>query len=139
MSHELKIKHLTLGAEAKIIKTEEQRELAFARKIKAATAGELDKTYQGFADSHMRKFQSLQDHRKQVVRPEARATHLVRAFFKGTPYKRVENKTREGNELVKMLGNTPQVSELLKRVIAIAKLTHPNGSENKLMTWVMAE
>ena len=95
MSYELKIKAKHLGAEAKIIRFEENKTKQSTKKLKARenTPGvnNLDeirkwKAAQGF------KLQDLQHHRKFVVRPAARRTHLARAYLKGLPYKAVEQR-----------------------------------------------
>ena len=84
MSIELKIKFKSLAEEAKIIKKEEQKQKKIFRKIGPA--------YE-FYDKHMKTYNSLRDHRIDVVRLHARATHLARGYIKGMPYKRIENKT----------------------------------------------
>lgn len=84
MSIELKIKFKSLAAEAKIIKKEEQKQKKIFKKI--GTGYE-------FYDEHWKTWYSLYTHRIDVVRLHARATHLARAYIKGMPYKRIENKT----------------------------------------------
>ena len=71
----LRVKAKSLADEARIIKREESR----AKKNKQP---ELK--------------QGLRDHRVTVVRAEARATNLARAFITGVPYKTVEQFSREG-------------------------------------------
>ncbi len=65
---QLKIKAMSLGAEAKIIKAEERRLKRIGRMI--------------FLERRL----SLQSHRRGPVRAEARATHLARTFLSGKPY-----------------------------------------------------
>lgn len=89
---ELKVKALSLSAEAVIIRRLE-RKLAKARSA-----------WNRSQNVHVRdKFLSLQHHRKQVVRPEARATHLARMFLKGLDYLQVENKCNEAPNWKKVL------------------------------------
>lgn len=85
MSVELKIKSKTLAVEAGYIRREERKTLRNAR---------WQAEHQEAENSAMsyRQYLRLQDHRTKVLRPEARATHLARAFLKGTPYRQVENK-----------------------------------------------
>lgn len=61
----LKVNRLSLAAEARII-----------RRLANAKSGDLR--------------HSLKSHRKDVLRPEARAAHLAHAFLTGTVYRRVE-------------------------------------------------
>ncbi len=69
MAVELKIKIKSLAEEAKIIKKEERKLLAQARR----TQGQ---------DLYA-KYDSLMGHRKGIVRFECRATHLAYAFIRG--------------------------------------------------------
>ncbi len=73
MSIELKIKAISLADEARTIRIEEKR-----AKAKRQTS----------------TLNSLHEHRINVVRPAARATHLARAFLAGMPYRAVERTTR---------------------------------------------
>lgn len=77
MSLELKIKSETLSFEAKYIRRNEKKQLARARKNKSSM------------------YNSLYRHRMDVVRPEARATHLARGFIKETPYKVMEQSNKD--------------------------------------------
>lgn len=73
-SIELKIKRLTLAAEARLIRTEEKR-------AKAKLKIEL--------------LDSLHCHRDGVVRRAARAAHLAHAFLTGRAYATVETRTKD--------------------------------------------
>lgn len=96
MNIELKVKACSLAAEARII-----RKLANILRNKQKRAREQGDL---LTDEHHRlaavdRAKSLReqrlnitDHRRTVVRTEARATHLARAFIGGMPYKRVEAK-----------------------------------------------
>jgi hypothetical protein len=72
-STQLKIKRLSLGLEARLIRQEERR-----MKAKRKTE-ELD---------------SLHFHRKGVVRPAARVANLAHAYLMGRPYSTVEDPNR---------------------------------------------
>lgn len=80
MSLELLIKSRTLAAEARIIRQNEVRLKRLSRKLNSSRASD--------------KRELLYRHRIDVVRPEARATHLARAFIKGRPYHTVEKPKR---------------------------------------------
>lgn len=67
----LKVKIKSLAAEAKIIRTEERRARRPALK------------------------RGLQDHRKGIVRTEARHTHLAYGFVRGLEYHQMESTTHE--------------------------------------------
>lgn len=85
LRRELKIKAKSLASEAQYIRKEEVKLLKHARAMEA-------KNY-GPGDLPRARRDDLRDHRLKVVRPEARRTHLARAFIKGTPYTKVENST----------------------------------------------
>lgn len=79
----LKIKVLSLAAEAVLIKREEIVCLARAARMdKPARRRDLESTYAG-----------LRNHRLCVVRPEARAACLAYAFLRGRSYRQVEPTT----------------------------------------------
>jgi hypothetical protein len=95
MSYELKIKAKHLAEEIRIIKFEERKT--------GKTIGKLDKHLQSTNNlQEVRKWKAaqgfklhdLQNHRKFVVRPAARRTHLARAYLKGLAYKDVEQTLR---------------------------------------------
>ena len=79
----LKVKIKSLAAEAKIIRREERLV--------------LEKIRRGWTD-RVWAFDTLQSHRKGVVRTEARASHLAYAFIRGKAYRTVEATVRAGNE-----------------------------------------
>lgn len=98
MNLELKIKASSLAAEARIIRNlanslrrRQGRALGHHFELEAsnpewsAEAAERAKTLRS-------ERLNITEHRRFVVRPEARATHLARAFLGGMPYKRVETK-----------------------------------------------
>lgn len=84
MSIELKVKFKTLSEESRIIKKEENKQKKIFRKIGLG--------YDHYND-HFNEFENLYSHRISVVRKEARATHLARAYLKGLPYNKVEQST----------------------------------------------
>jgi hypothetical protein len=89
---ELKVKSKTLAAEAAIIRKEERIARNRARANRKSNAdGAANQAIDAEATRH-----SLYVHRTRVVRVEARATHLARAFLHGKDYKSVENKRLGG-------------------------------------------
>lgn len=88
-SVELKIKAKHLALEPAIIKKEE-------RELKKM--GKYLREKQESDSSVMRKLHSLQQHRKEDVRWEARATHLARAYLAGQAYTDVEQKRKQDKE-----------------------------------------
>jgi hypothetical protein len=86
MNVELKIKSKHLALEPKIIRIEE-------RKLKKQI-----KYTRGTDQSLIWKLQSLQQHRRGVVRNESRATELARTFLAGKAYSYVEKKRKPENE-----------------------------------------
>jgi hypothetical protein len=80
----LKVKILNLAAEARIIRTEEERELKHARKY----ADKFGKD--AWPNPHKREYHSLKDHRETVVREEARDTLLAYGFLRGRSYSQIE-------------------------------------------------
>lgn len=70
--YELKIKAKSLAAEAVIIRKEEMKHLNASR-IPGNNRG----------PDHKKIFWGLRDHRTGIVRQEARATHLARAYIRG--------------------------------------------------------
>lgn len=84
-SIELKVKRLSLQAEARIIHVQEHLTKEEGRKARWAQKAER-------AARKMATWESLYKHRLQVVRPEARAAHIANAFLRGLPYEKVEAK-----------------------------------------------
>lgn len=103
MSVELKIKAKHLAAEAKIIKKEEKIQLERKRKNKSNA------------------YFSIIEHRKTVLRDEARATHLARAFISNKTYETVECDTHDRHRLV---------HEILPRVIKLVIKYKPRHLHN---------
>lgn len=103
MSIELKIKSKSLAVEASYIRREEARLLLSARWNKKAQQAKEAATY-------YKTFNNLRSHRKQLVRDEARATFLARAFIKGVPFKVVESGTLPSHN-----------HDLLSRVVSMVR------------------
>lgn len=81
MKDYLKVKALSLGAEARIIKDLENRRLARAE---VARLRGKDPTY------HETVYKGLNDHRRTIVRNEARWTNIARGFLNGHAYDKIE-------------------------------------------------
>ncbi len=82
---ELKIKASSLAAEARII-----RKLEIRRRQQASKRRKLKLPFDITEAERLR----IHEHRIKVVRPEARATHLVRAYMAGYEYGRIEKMAR---------------------------------------------
>ncbi len=96
---ELRIKYKALAEEARIIKREEAKALRFARRLERGQRVAKDGNGTDHAVSHRTQWQDLRSHRLGYpgqswgwgsLRSEARATHLARAFLRGTSYGDVE-------------------------------------------------
>lgn len=82
---ELKVKYKTLAAESQFIRLEERKACEDAKRLK----------WKQKAEAAARKeatWNSLYRHRKDVVRPEARAAYIARAYLVGKPFEKVEQK-----------------------------------------------
>ena len=82
-AYELRVKALSLAAEARIIKSEERRLFRcndYVGHIMRQRRVIMPSLYAGH----------LQAHRVWTLRKQARLTHLARAFISGTPYAAVE-------------------------------------------------
>jgi hypothetical protein len=102
MSIELKIKAKHLALEPAIIRKEEsklKKQFSWFTQKHQITEKDINVICKEHPELQaiVWKHISLSNHRKTVVRNASRATHLARAYIKGTPYSRVE-KTRK-NEI----------------------------------------
>lgn len=79
---ELKIKRMTLTAESRLIRAEEQRWLRRGRQAK---------NYNYDPEPAYGQYNRLRSHRALVVREYARVLHLAHAYLKGRPYNQVES------------------------------------------------
>lgn len=102
MSVELKIKSKSLAAESRIIRDEEI-------KLRNATRKRASLQKPVSTLNHQRK--SLYEHRIDVVRTEARATFLARAYLSGKPRSAVEAKpvhaARRAENIARKYSSTP--------------------------------
>ena len=114
MSIELKIKSKSLAAEARIIRQEE---------IKVRDEARNRALHQKPNSKLMRQRQSLYDHRIDVVRFEARATFLARAFLSGKPRSVVE-------------ANPATDARVRNRAMKIAKKYGEKVTEASLFEWL---
>jgi hypothetical protein len=93
----LKVKAKSLAAEARIIRKEEYKKL---RHLKVCQYEHQDydkgwwRWHRETQDANI-AFWTLQNHRRGIVRAEARATNIARAFLRGVPYDRVEPNARD--------------------------------------------
>ncbi|QGH74798.1 hypothetical protein MAL1_00030 [Bacteriophage DSS3_MAL1] len=115
MSIELKIKSKSLAAEARIIRAEEIKLRDTARNRAA-----LQKPVSKLVSSR----NSLYRHRIDVVRLEARATFLARAFLAGKPRAVVE-------------ANPVSDEAVRKRATKIAR-KYGKGTEEEFLNWLDA-
>ena len=119
MNLHLKVKLCTLAAEAQVIRANQNRMLRRAGKPPVSTLvlhqdvmrGELsDKTKEELRAFRLEKklykakvakiklakgWSSLQDHKRTIIRREARASNLAYAFLRGVPYFAVEQRTHD--------------------------------------------
>ena len=96
MKIELKIKAKTLATESKYIRREELK-MRNAARWERRNAD--DEPSIAAAMRLHSKWHSLHTHRLDVVRREARLTHLVRGFVAGKPYKALERSVRWQNRI----------------------------------------
>jgi hypothetical protein len=91
-STELKIKRLSLAAEARIIKAEEVRALG-GKWVQRDDSPKLTKIRRrGYPK--LERFTNLHEHRMNVVRVQARAAHLAHGYLRGRPCLMMEGGAR---------------------------------------------
>lgn len=122
MAIELKIKAATLAEEARIIRRHER---ACRRKAANARASNF------LTDAHVSNLTKLNLHRLRVVRPEARRTHLARAFGSGLSYKDVEQSTRPDKVLKK--ADIESIATMLRKYVS------RDVSPEAVEAWIAAE
>lgn len=133
-SIELKVKRLTLGAEARIIKSQAaslwHKATADAEKLpETVTADELRNSPAWRRIERRRcKANSLDYHRRHVVRPEARAAHLAHAFLRGHLYARIEDP-----EKTKTL---PDAKKVAKNLVTFGEFTQLGAATKAVHAWV---
>lgn len=81
----LKIKLMSLAAEAKIIRRQEQKLVKRRRQLRAA-GRDVPNDIGGLSDVLV----SMHNHRTLEVRREARSAHLAYGYLRGTPYRAME-------------------------------------------------
>ncbi len=108
--HKLRVNVKSLVCESRIIRKEIKRIL---------------KTSDG-TDAKARTASTLERHRKVVVRDETRHALLAMGFVKGTPYRRIEQATREGNE-----PNAERIANKLKRMCRYTDVS-------EVQEWILA-
>lgn len=106
MSVYLRVKIYTLAQEARIIRKYERRRTANTRAMKnsfvlAMASGHATAWTEQMKLNDVER-EKLHNHRCGVVRPEARASHLVANFFRGTALKAAEAKSYEPPDWPKM-------------------------------------
>ena len=116
MSIELKIKSKHLALEPAIIKKEEE-------KLKLRAKYYREKQEFGKANVLEYKLNSLVSHRKTIVRDEARATYLARAYIAGKNYSDIERNCKD------YLPCYDRVSKM------VYKYDMPNFSKEKIFSW----
>jgi hypothetical protein len=130
MSIKLKIKYKSLAEETRIIKKEEAKQLGWARYLlrveRIDNAEAPAENNQGYWERT-----SLREHRLKDLRPMLRATHLARAYLRGTPYLRVENKVLPGNELTER-----QIEPIVKMVKTHGVFAMAHGAETRVRAWL---
>jgi hypothetical protein len=120
MSIELKIKSKHLSEEARIIRFEEH-------KIKNQVRWERKRQ---ISSDKMKTWHSINQHRRNEVRNENRATFLARAYLKGTPYSTIEGK-RSVNKEYKFQ------TLIVKRLLKIAnKYSNNDVTQNDINVWL---
>lgn len=89
---ELRIKICTLAFEGACIHRHEKRYMrrVLVKEVLNSKTGVMEQRFRIVRNSPKRL--SLRDHRKEVVRPEARAAMLALAFLRGRPYLALEAK-----------------------------------------------
>lgn len=129
MSIEMKIKFNELSEEARINKREVGKLKRALKRINKAKqrALEVHSNWHGtdYTVPVSGKINSLTNHRRHVVRVEARATHLARMFMKRRSYERVEGERKVEKDkefrtvvlpkvlrMVNKYGNEPHAIEL---------------------------
>lgn len=122
MSHELKIKAKSLGAESRIIRQEE---------LKLKRSAQWNRDHQQTAEANRldRKRQALYEHRVWDVRRESRATNIARAYLAGKSYRMVEPKTRD---------NAYEMGYMQGRVQKLVKKYGEGASGEDIAKWLEA-
>lgn len=117
MSYQLKIKSKHLSEESRIIRAEEFKAARIAKKLrkKQSELNGVNHEHPG-VNNNFRKVHDLAHHRSTVVRYEARATYLARAYLRGHTYEHVEKEGRkvEGDTIFRKI-ILPKVHYMVNR------------------------
>lgn len=105
MNVHLKIKIMSLAAEAQIIRSQTRKMLKWARRAQDAQKKAL--AYERFSSTDL--------HRKLIVRKECRAANLAYGFLRGRGYRQMETKSYEDPLWEKVLGMIERFGEGDKR------------------------
>ena len=130
-STELKIKRKTLAVESRFIRQEEEKWREEGRK--ARLRQKIERAARSSA-----KFDTLYWHRKNVVRPEARASGLAHAFLKGMPYQQVEQKFYKssfGYGTIAYLGEAKLWERVVDIVTKFGNLTADDDPTTMVRAW----
>jgi hypothetical protein len=104
MKIELKVKLISLGLEAQAIRRIE-------RKLKSKPGFRIE-------GSNTRKaFKSIQDHRRQDIRSEARHSHLAYGFLRGRAYAEIERSTYTNPDWGRVLRIARRFSDEDQRIV----------------------
>lgn len=120
MSIELKVKAYSLAEESKYIRKQENK---MKNHYRWCVSKQKDASE---SQSSRSKFWRLRNHRVRHIRPEARATHLARAYLKGMPRSKVEKwPTASWDVKVKAM-------KMIKRYIPLAVFNPKTGHLEEL-------
>lgn len=96
MLNYLKIKCVSLAAESKLIRNDENKRIRFAANARRSVHN-ID-----YANYHDAVRAGLYHHRKTVVRPECRSAHLAYCFLKGYKYEQIERTCYEAPDFYRI-------------------------------------
>lgn len=161
MSHELKVKALSLAEENRVIKKEQAQALRLQRRYiasqyrsrlleqarLAAASESEDDQHEAMIDADRAantswdRYVSLRSHRIQYVRPVARATNVARGFLKGLPYGWIETFPKNiGNQHATYLISGKNVHSWSgpdwKRVVAMIEKYGSDEDIKRLPAWL---
>jgi hypothetical protein len=104
------VKISSLAAEARIIRREERRALRSATWARG-DSGAAVQGRETALENAIAEHTSLREHRRLVVRPEARHAQLAAAFLRGrTAYRRIEAAGSRDPDLERVVGNVARFS-----------------------------
>ena len=111
---ELKIKIKSLAAEAVLIRKDESKALAKSRTAPDETHREWHKT----------TYKSLNDHRRGIVRFEARCAQLAYAFLLGKPHKLAEPKCKTSYWAYPLVENVAKTASRFTKTAVDSSTVH---------------